>query len=215
MAKSLAIQCAEHINRRNQFYVIGKKRLNISICIALVLMFLSYALNIFTSSIQGQRFFFAAHSNFEFVKLIKRSEPIYGDDFISNWTEEAIEDIFDFSFVNYKKHLNLKTNKYISTSGRASLIKALQDAGILELLVDSKLILKIDAESGVISSKKVNKETGNFEWVVELPIVTNYIESEFLRYKNVGKAKVTVKRKSLLEGNDGLEIDKILFTIVK
>jgi hypothetical protein len=205
------------VRQRNLYYSKGKFRLNIFIILFSIAAGLSYMLNLYVAEMKHNVHYFAANNTYDFLKLEMNSSSVFTDEEVIKWSSNAIDDIFDFSYVSYKFHLNKKTNKYFTNAGRASLISALKESGTLTIIEDKSLIMTSDISEfdGKVVDSGVNKKTGRYEWVIDVPAEITYTESELVSYENNVLFKLIVQRDSLLNGKDGLRIRKILITIVK
>tara|TARA_B100000749_G_scaffold267753_1_gene244964 strand:+ start:2234 stop:2890 length:657 start_codon:yes stop_codon:yes gene_type:complete len=210
------LKLIQAIINKNTYYKKGKKALNIHIIIVFIIACASYYLNLYTVELKPDFHFFAAHEDLSFIELKKRSDAVHSFEQVSSWTEEALEDTFDFNYRNLTTQLNKKTNAYFSDTGRKSIIKALRNSGTLELIKNKKLIVttKIEASSIELIDEGRN-ESGVYEWVINVPAIINYVESPIVSYPNKVNFKVYVTRRSMLEDTMGLSISRLLITIVR
>lgn len=208
---------AINIHERNEYFSLGKKRLNIAIVFSIVMAFSSFYLNWYASKLENNVYYFAATENGEFKVLARNRDALHDNNFILNWSNQATKDIFDFSFINYKFHLNKHSNVYFSTEGRKSLISALKRSETLSIVLEKRLIVSIKTKYKDIEilSQGRNKDTGVYEWKVSIPAYINYTETANLSYINEVDITLTVQRRSLLEDDTGLAISRILIAIVK
>lgn len=210
-------EVATNVFERNQFFLIGKKRLNYAIIISLIFGLTSFYLNWYTSKLEQNFYYFSATENGQFKKLVRNKDPLHDDDFIKEWSSKAMRDVFDFNYLNYRSVLNRYSNIYFSDKGRRSLIGAMKESETIKLIVDKKMILTIsvDSDAAFIKKKGQHPKTGIHMWRVVVPATITYTENSLLSYVNDVEVTLTIERRSLLEDDTGLAISKLLIAIVK
>lgn len=101
-----------------------------------------------------ENIFFSIKDDGTMIEMIPFSEPNLKDSIIVGWVQKALMDTFDFNFTNMKNSLSESSMKWFTNNGGSELIKALQEEGHFDMVLNRKLILMYTPDTSPIIMKK-------------------------------------------------------------
>lgn len=160
-----------------------------------------------------ENIFFSIKDDGTMIEMIPFSEPNLKDSIVVGWVQKALMDTFDFNFTNMNASLSESSMKWFTNSGGSELIKALQDEGHFDMVLNRKLILMYTPDtSPIIIKKELNRNTGKYNWYVVSEGVLKYTNEKGKQYSRRIKFSVLVERVSLRQDPQGVGIAKIIMT---
>jgi intracellular multiplication protein IcmL len=193
---------------RREFYMDMYSKMWKIALVGVTSMIISLVMTIIVINKKESNAYFAVDQNYSLIKLIALHEPNVKNGVVANWLTRALVNTFDFNYYNIKSHLNESSMKWFTSEGASELIKALDDSGNFDVIVERKLIVSlvvnqvpVVVKEGVINGVKL--------WKLQVPAVMTY-RNESSVSSNEVIFTVTVSRVSLLTDPVGLGIAKII-----
>lgn len=140
-------------------------------------------------------------------KMIPLSEPNVSDAAVSSWLNKALIDTFTFGFADIKYRLNESASKWFTAGGGDELIRAINEAGNFDAVIEKKMFISFSADHTPLILKKGMKD-GFYLWKFQVPGVLTYRTSNDQISSHV-TFTVIVSRRSVKETPDGLGIARI------
>jgi Macrophage killing protein with similarity to conjugation protein. len=175
-------------------------------------MVVSIGMSVYVFNKKESSVYFATNEGGSLIKLIPLSEPNVRDSTVANWLTRALVDTFDFNYSNIKFRLNDAALKWFTSDGAAELIKAMNQNGNFDVVVDRRMIVSLETEHTPLVVKKGAPDGNLFMWKLQVPAKITY-RTEAKEYSNNVIFTVTVSRRSLLEDPSGLGISRIIMTV--
>lgn len=172
---------------------------------------LSVGTAVYSVNKEADNKYFAVDQNLNMIKLIALDQPNASNTVVGNWLTKALVDTFDFNYFNMKKQLNDASVKYFTAEGSAELIRALDESGNFNIILDNKLIVNLTVTHNPVIIKEGVIE-GYKLWKLQVPATITY-RNETSVSSNKVIFTVTVSRVSLLTDPVGLGIAKIIMEL--
>jgi intracellular multiplication protein IcmL len=148
-------------------------------------------------------------------------QPNNDDQFIVDWTVDAITRLYSFDFMNYRQQLQ-DARKNLTPLGWRTFEAALQESNSFNAILSNNFVLTaVPTGEGKITSQFVNTDTERYQWVVEFPMLITYrtAASEVNGKRVEGRIvsdpqnmKITVSRVSAFSNHSGLGIRSVVAT---
>jgi hypothetical protein len=191
----------------------GLKLLTTLLTSVLVVMFLTLSLFVGVISTNEKMMFFGVDEKGDFAKLVDLNGPNHKTSVVANWVAEALISTFDFNYKNMSDHLNKESKNWFTSSGSIALINSLDSSNYFGDIIDKKAIVQLTILQNPIYVKdRVNKETGKFEWIFQVPVIFTYIVKDSDPLISNALFTLSVERISFADNAKGLGINKLLIT---
>ncbi len=145
----------------------------------------------------------------QLVQVTPLSEPVQAMSFIETWMTQAIVAANTYDFANYRYQLT-QARPFFTKDGWDSWLKALQDSGNLEAVIQNKTIISavpagapVETAQGVVS--------GIYTWKFQIPIILSYNKLGSTSTQKV-YFLVTIVRVPVQDNPQALGIQSITFT---
>jgi len=203
---------------RNDFYQSNAERMLIivvgqAILIAALVVVL-FKLMSFTDS---RDYFFPIQNDNTLILERPLSEPVFTDDQIKDWAENAVTRTFTFGYYDHLMRLQ-NSRIYFTTNGWASLTKAMTDVQLLERMGAVKSD-RINASDMVMdsrmygNSRPIIKQQGlmgnYYVWQVELRLLAVF-RTYTGQVTSPWKVDILIRRIPAMESRDGIGIDQLV-----
>lgn len=99
------------------------------------------------------------------------NKPIYSDNHITKWSEEAVLSVYNYDYKNYQQKLE-SASGYFTKTGWDNFMKALKTSENLDAVKANKMNITATMEKAKIVSQSVVK--GIYTWNIQAPIKVSY-----------------------------------------
>ncbi len=198
---------------RREFYKEAKNKLVILAGFSTLTLLSSAGVSYYAHQENIKNIYFSIKDDGTVVEMIPFSEPNLKDSVVTSWVQKALIETFDFNFHNMKQSLSESSMSWFTSSGGSKLIKALQEEGHFDAVLNRKLILTYTPKHAPIVVKKyLNQRTGKYTWELQAQGSMTYINQKGKRYTDNTIFNVVVERVSLRQDPTGIGISKIIMT---
>lgn len=158
---------------------------------------------IYKAIFPGEQRYYASMTTGEVIPLPSLEEPVVTNTYILEWASTATRAAFNLDFVNYKAQLD-KASENFTSGGWRAFSKALDDSGLLPIVIDKKLMM-----SSVVSGQPIirfqGSVSGRYIWRIQMPILITYGSASEQRQKALSVMMI-VSRVPVLDTAVGLQI---------
>lgn len=183
--------------------------------VGVISLILSVILSFIVLSKKENNVYFATNEAGSLIKMVALSEPNHKDSTVANWLTRALVDTFDFNYHNLKFRINESSMKWFTSEGTSELVKAMEQNGNFDVIVDRKMIVNLETDRVPLVIKKGRPDwSGHYLWKLEVPAKITY-RTEASVYSNKVIITAIVSRRSLLEDPSGLGISSIIMTVTQ
>jgi len=111
----------------------------------------------------------------EVCKIPTVSEPFVQPEVAANFAVEAVVSLYSYDYVNYLRHINAATNKYMTPTFRDQYMKAFGDSATLRNVIENNFVVSANdgGKPAIIVSK--GKKNGAYTWVIKVPLTISYL----------------------------------------
>lgn len=147
--------------------------------------------------------YYAALTTGEVIPLHPLSEPVLTNKFVMQWAGMTATSIFNLSFSDYQQQLQ-SLRAAFSDDGWEKLNNALKDSGMIDQIVNSRLILSavISAPPVVLSEAIIG---GRFTWRVQMLVLVTYTSAS-QQTQRTYVVTMDVQRVPTLDTAQGIQI---------
>lgn len=199
----------EQIVLRNHFYRDNYRRLML-LCLGLMGLAVTLAYWVlYERTHKPLPEYFATTYDGKLIALAPLSQPYLSNNALLQWATEAAHQAYTFNFVNYRRALQ-DTRLHFTKQGYQYFLKALQDSGNLDAVVNRKLVVSATPTSapvmlrqGVVQNADV--PGGVYSWTVEMHMNLDYSSSTEQFTQKIILIMI-ITRTSILDSPDGVGI---------
>lgn len=197
---------------RYEFFKVGSKKLKNAIIASVVFLGLNSVSTFIAINKNTENRYFATDENARYIELIKLNQPNHKATVVSQWLENALVDTFDFSYKNMRDVLNKRSQKWFTPEGRNSLITAIDEAGVFNIIEKQKFIAELSlTQAPILITEQYNPVSRVYEWTFQVAARFTYTGDD--TYTNNVIFTILVQRRSMLEDVKGLGISKIIMEL--
>lgn len=166
----------ELILMRNAFYRDSYRR-------ALVAFLLLILINVFLAGAIAYRFvhppepqYFATTADGRMIKWHPLNDPVVSDDFVLQWSANAVRRAFSLDYVHWRQQLQNASNDF-TPAGWKYFLASLKQSNNLKTLTDLKMVsdAQITGAPQVLEKEVIN---GVYAWKIQMPILVTYTNSD-------------------------------------
>lgn len=202
----------EVVRIRYEFFKSGSKKLKYAIISAAVFLGINSISTYIAVNKNTENKYFATDENARYIELIKLSQPNHKATVVSQWLENSLVDTFDFSYKNMRDVLNKRSQKWFTPEGRNSLITAIDEAGVFDIIEKQKFIAQLNlTQAPILITERYNPVSKVYEWTFQVAARFTYSGDD--TYTNNVIFTILVQRRSMLEDVKGLGISKIIMEL--
>ena len=155
--------------------------------------------------------FVAVSEEGKIVKLQPLNKPNLSDEAVMQWATKALVETFTMSAYDINYRLNEATAKYFTKEGAEAFLAAMRDTGNYDQIIDRKLFVSIALEEVPLIVGKGIINDRYYAWNIMAPSKITY-RTGTQTYTNSVNVELTLIRRSILENESGLGINKIVWT---
>lgn len=157
---------------RNEFYRDGYQKIWIAVLLLLGINAILLGGIIYKIMTPPQPQYFAATADGKIINFHPLSDPVVSDDFVAQWTANAVRRAFSLDFMHYRAQLQ-RSSEDFTPSGWNYFVTALKQSNNLKTLTDLKMVS--DAEiTGAPQILEKDLIDGVFAWKVEMSILVTF-----------------------------------------
>ena len=199
------------VHARSDYFKSVNKLLLVSALVGMISLCVSaFALLLATNKSEVVRFV-AVNEQGQLINMVALNQPNQSDAAVLQWATEAIIETFSFDAYDINYVLNKATQEYFTESGANALLNEVKNSGNFDAVVEQGLDVSLALEHSPFMVNKENLSNGLYAWNILAPAVITYRTGKNT-FTNRVNIELQVSRRSLLENQSGLGINKILWT---
>jgi hypothetical protein len=132
--------------------------------------------------------------------------PILTQNAILSWSSTAVTEIMTFNFADYNQRLSLFSDRFLPESW-VKFVDALLKQDVINKFKHYNLVLTAAPSApAIIVSEGIDEKTGDYQWVVQVPVILNYVTNNNKNTRSSQLVELTLVRVSTLENPYGIAI---------
>jgi len=189
---------------RNEYYRDGYRlALRVSVVQSFIILGLIAAMFYVVHVHQPENRYFATTEDGRLIPMVQLNEPNLSNPALMSWVAQAATEVMTFSFNDYRRRLQVSA-RFFTRRGWESFSGALQEARIIESITsNSQVVSAAPSGAPVLNSEGV--VNGQYQWVVQIPMVLTY-QSGSQRRSDKWIVTLVVVRVPRLESPNGVGI---------
>ncbi len=189
---------------RNEYYRDGYRlALRVAVIQAFVIVGLIAAMFFVIKVHQPENRYFATTEDGRLIPMVALSQPNLSNPALMSWVAQAATETMTFGFSDYRRRLQ-ESSRSFTRRGWESFTNALQGARIIESIEsNSQVISAAPRGAPVLQSEGVIN--GQYQWIVQIPMVLSYQSGSLTRSEN-WLVTLVVVRVPRLESPNGVGI---------
>ena len=152
--------------------------------------------------------YFGITPDLRVVEMKPMNEPVLSASGLKEWAHDTVVRALSLDFANFRQQLTDIEPRFTPPAFR-SFKAALQTAGILDLILHSRLVTSVTTEGApvVVSEQLVG---GVAHWQIEFPLALSYESSKGIEHTQHLISRVLVRRVPPTESLEGVRIAQII-----
>lgn len=189
---------------RNEYYRDGyRKALRIAVVQSFIILALIGAMFFVIHVHQPENRFFATTEDGRLIPMVPLNQPNLSNPALLSWVAQASTEVMTFGFNDYRRRLQ-EASRNFTSRGWESFTAALQKSRIIESIeANSQVITAAPRGAPVIQQEGL--VNGQYQWVVQIPMILTYQSGSRTRSDNLMVTLVVV-RVPRLESPNGVGI---------
>lgn len=132
--------------------------------------------------------------------------PILTQSAILSWSSTAVTEIMTFNFADYNQRLSLFSDRFLPASWD-KFVEALLKQDVINKFKHFNLVLTAAPSApAIIVSEGPDEKSGDYQWVVQVPVILNYVTNNNKNSRSSQLVELTLVRVSTLENPYGIAI---------
>lgn len=168
---------------RNEYYRDGYRlALRISVVQSFIIIGLIAAMFFVIHVHQPENRYFATTEDGRLIPMVSLTQPNLSNPALMSWVAQAATEVMTFGFNDYRRRLQ-ESSRNFTRRGWESFTSALQAARIIESIeANSQVITAAPRGAPVLQSEGV--VNGQYQWIVQIPMVLSYQSGSKTRADN-------------------------------
>lgn len=168
---------------RNEFYRDGYRlALRVAVIQCFIIFGLIGAMFFIINVHQPENRYFATTEDGRLIPMVALSEPNLSTPALLSWVAQATSETMSFSFSNYRRTLQ-ESSRHFTRAGWESFSTALQQARIIESVeANTQEVTAVPRGAPILKSEGV--AAGQYQWVVQIPMLLTYVSGAKSRSDN-------------------------------
>lgn len=196
----------ERILVRNQFYWEAYRRVALMLLLLGILMIGLFGFIIYQANTFSESRYFPTTPDGQVIPIVNLALPLQTPEFVTNWTVEAILDLYSFDYVTYRRALQ-EARSVFTRKGYTDFMAALIASTNLEAVKVKKQVVS----SELTGTPKVLREgqlsaVEPYSWDLSIPLLITYQNSDNEIIRQKGNVLVRVERVTTLRYEAGIAI---------
>lgn len=160
-----------------------------------------------------KRQFIAVTKDWKIMRVIPMTKPFYSNHVVGQFAIKALDQAFNFSYINRKSHFRTLINYYFTSESLSNLLRNWHQNGMMERIERDKLFVSFAAISAPFVVKKgliVNPLSGTTAyWVIQFRGVLSFTNGAEMSNKTNDYA-VTLQRVNSLSQGQSIRVTNIV-----
>lgn len=132
--------------------------------------------------------------------------PILTQNAILSWSSTAVTEIMTFNFADYNQRLSLFSDRFLPASW-TKFVEALLSQDVINKFKHFNLVLTAAPSApAIIVSEGLDEKSGDYQWVVQVPVILNYVTNNNKSSRSSQLVELTLVRVSTLDNPYGIAI---------
>lgn len=158
---------------RNEFYRDGYRlALRVAVIQSVIIVGLIAAMFFVIHVHQPENRYFATTEDGRLIPMVSLREPNLSTPALMSWVAQAATEVMTFGFNDYRRRLQ-EASRNFTRRGWESFTSALQEARIIESIEANTQVVTA-APSGAPILQREGVVNGQYQWVVQIPMVLTY-----------------------------------------
>lgn len=139
-------------------------------------------------------------------RLVALSIPNLTQKAILSWATTAVTEIMTFNFANYDERISMFQDRFLPEAW-VEYVKALMAQDVINKFRSFQLVLTAaPSNAPIIISQGPNDTTGQYEWVIQVPVILKYVTNNNKNSRKQQRVTLTLVRVSTLDNPYGIAI---------
>ena len=158
---------------RNEYYRDGyRMALRVSVIQSFIILGLIGAMFFVIKVHQPENRYFATTEDGRLIPMMSLTQPNLSNPALMSWVAQAATEVMTFGFNDYRRRLQ-EASRNFTRRGWESFTNALQAARVIESIEkNSQVITAAPSGAPVLQSESV--VNGQYQWIVQIPMVLSY-----------------------------------------
>lgn len=189
---------------RNEFYRDGYRlALRVAVIQCIVIFGLIGAMFFIIYVHQPENRYFATTEDGRLIPMVPLNQPNLSTPALLSWVAQSASETMSFSFSNYRRNLQ-QSSRLFTRAGWESFSTALQQARIIESIeANTQELTTVPRGAPILKAEGV--VAGQYQWVVQIPVILSYVSGSKTRADN-WIITIVVVRVPRLESPNGVGI---------
>ena len=189
---------------RNEFYRDGYRlALRVAVIQCFIIFGLIGAMFFIIYVHQPENRYFATTEDGRLIPMVPLTEPNLSTPALLSWVAQAASETMSFSFSNYRRNLQ-QASRHFTRAGWESFSNALEQAKIIKSVEENtQEVSAVPRGAPILKSEGI--VSGQYQWVVQIPMLINYVSGSKSRSESLIITLVVV-RVPRLESPNGVGI---------
>ncbi len=168
---------------RNEFYRDGYRlALRVAVIQCFIIFGLIGAMFFIINVHQPENRYFATTEDGRLIPMVPLTQPNLSTPALLSWVAQSTSETMSFSFSNYRRNLQ-ESSRHFTRAGWESFSTALQQARIIESIeANTQEVTAIPRGAPILKSEGVSG--GQYQWVVQIPMLLSYVSGSKSRSDN-------------------------------
>ncbi len=189
---------------RNEYYRDGYRlALRVSVVQSFIIVGLIAAMFFVIKVHQPENRYFATTEDGRLIPMVSLTQPNLSNPALMSWTAQAATETMTFGFNDYRRRLQ-ESSRHFTRKGWESFTGALQSARIIESIESNSQVITA-APRGAPVLQQEGEVNGQYQWIVQIPMVLSYQAGSKTRSDN-WLVTLVIVRVPRLESPNGVGI---------
>ncbi|HLB56239.1 MAG TPA: type IVB secretion system apparatus protein IcmL/DotI [Coxiellaceae bacterium] len=157
---------------RNAFYRDNYRRASFALAVVFFINVLLLVVIMYRFVNPPKPQYFATNAQYQLIKYHALSDPVVSNNYVLQWTANAVQQAFALDFIHWKQQLQQASNNF-TTNGWNMFVAAYQQSGDLQTLAKLQMVSNA-AVTGAPRLQYAGVFDGTYVWKIELPILITY-----------------------------------------
>ncbi len=157
---------------RNAFYRDGCHFIKLALLLVLAAIGLLATAITYEFTHPAQPRYFAITADGRLIKIFPLTQPVVSDDFVTQWTANAVRKTFMLDYIHWREQLQSASNDYTS-SGWHGFIAALEQSNDLKTLQAYNMVANATLTAAPQIARKEVVD-GHYAWNVQVPLLITF-----------------------------------------
>jgi intracellular multiplication protein IcmL len=168
---------------RNEYYRDGYRlALRVAVVQSFIMVGLIGAMFFVIHVHQPENRYFATTEDGRLIPMVSLNQPNLSNPALMSWVAQAATEVMTFGFNDYRRRLQ-ESSRFFTRRGWESFTSALQSARVLESIEENSQVITA-APRGAPVLQSEAEVRGQYQWIVQIPMVLSYQSGSKTRVDN-------------------------------